>query len=193
MTERLMRVFIAIDINEKIQKSIADLQKHLQNETSFAKGVKWVRPDLMHLTLKFLGDVKDEILNDVCKMTGEVVEKYHSFNLDIEKAGHFGGKSARVLWVGTGDGSEKLRKIANELNEKLQQLGFAPETRGFTGHLTLCRIKNARAGYELAKAAGKYGDFVAGTVLVDKIVVYQSRLSSEGPTYTPIAKYNLMT
>jgi 2'-5' RNA ligase len=186
-----MRVFIAIDINEEVQKAIGKLQKKIQNETRIDKGVKWVRPELMHLTLKFLGDVKDDILNDVCKITGEVVAKYSAFNLDIENAGHFGGNSARVLWVGTGDGNEILAQIAGDLNEKLQHLGFAPETRRFTGHLTLCRIKNAGAGYELARVAQEFGDFEAGTVIVDRIIVYQSQLSSEGPTYTPIAKYNL--
>lgn len=186
-----MRIFIAIDINEEVRKAIGKLQEKIQSETRIDKGIKWARPKLMHLTLKFIGDVKDEILNDVCKMTGEVAAQYPAFSLDIENAGHFGGKSARVLWVGTGDGSEMLAQIVVELNEKLQQLGFAPETRRFTGHLTLCRIKNAQAGYELARAAGKYGDFVAGSVIVDKIVVYQSELSSQGPTYTPIAKYEL--
>jgi len=186
-----MRIFIAIDINNKVQKAIGKLQKKLQNELCFDKGVKWVRPEIMHLTLKFIGDVKDEILNDVCKMTGEVAAQYSPFNLDIEKAGHFGGKSARVLWIGTGNGYEQLRQIADDLNEQLQQLGFAPETRQFTGHLTLCRIKNTKAGYELAKATEKYGDFQAGAVTVGSIIVYQSQLSSDGPTYTALAKYKL--
>ncbi|MBN1795805.1 MAG: RNA 2',3'-cyclic phosphodiesterase [Sedimentisphaerales bacterium] len=186
-----MRVFIATDINDEVRRAIGNLQNKLRGELAFDKGVKWVNPEIMHLTLKFLGEVKDNILNDVCKKTEQVAMKHSVFNLDIEKAGHFGGRSARVIWVGTGGGSEQLAEIANNLDEQLQTLGFAPETRQFTGHLTLCRIKNVKAGAELAKAAEKYSDFQAGTVAVDSIMVYQSQLNSDGPIYTPLAGYNL--
>jgi len=199
-----MRVFIAIDINDEVQKSIGGLQKKLQGEVSFDKGVKWVRPEIMHLTLKFLGEVKDDIINDICKLTGRVAAGYSAFNLDIEKVGHFGslprlasrdaaagGKSARVLWVGTGDGSEQLAQIAGDLDEQFQALGFASQTRQFTGHLTLCRIKNSRMGIELAKAAQQYSGFRAGCTIVDSITVYQSRLDSSGPVYTALANFSL--
>jgi 2'-5' RNA ligase len=187
-----MRIFIAVDIDEDVRKTIAALQRELRQKTSAdERSVKWVDPDKMHLTLKFLGEVKDADITDVCKVTEQVAKKYNSFDLEVETVGHFGGASARVLWVGTTGGSEQLARLANELDERLWDIGFAKETRRFTGHLTLCRIKNYKAGVELAALADSYGPFEAGASLVDSIVVYQSQLTKAGPIYTALGTYKL--
>jgi 2'-5' RNA ligase len=187
-----MRVFIAVDIDEDVRKNIAALQRELrQKARADEKSVKWVNPDKMHLTLKFLGEVKDADITDVCKAAEQVAQGHDAFDLDIETVGHFGGTSARVLWVGTTDGGEQLAQLANELDEQLWAIGFAKETRRFTGHLTLCRIKNHKAGVELAALADNYGPFEAGASLVDSIVVYQSELTKTGPIYTALGTYKL--
>lgn len=187
-----MRVFIAVDIDQKVRKNIAALQRELrQKARAGEKSVKWVNPDKMHLTLKFLGEVKDADIADVCKTIEQVAQGHKVFDLDIETLGHFGGTGARVLWVGTTGGGEQLAQIANELDEQLSAIGFAKETKRFTGHLTLCRIKNHKAGVELAGLADSHGPFEAGTSLVDSIVVYQSQLTKSGPIYTALGTYKL--
>jgi 2'-5' RNA ligase len=145
----------------------------------------------MHLTLKFLGEVKDKNITDVCKAVEMAAEKHKKFELDIEELGCFGGRSARVVWVGCGNGGEKLSRLAEDVDEQFSEAGFAKETRRFTGHLTLCRIKNVKCGFTLADAVRRFGPFRAGTTGVDAITVYQSELTRSGPNYTVLANYRL--
>jgi 2'-5' RNA ligase len=187
-----MRCFIAININEQIRKALADLQEELQGKADIKRGdAKWVNPENIHLTLKFLGEIKDEQIVDVCKITGDVASRHKSFELDIESVGHFGGRSARVLWVGTGQNREKLVQLQQDLERQLDLAGWPREARKFSGHLTLCRIRNARAGVKLAKLAREYEDFKLGTTPADSVSVFQSELTPQGPIYTVLGKYEL--
>ncbi len=187
-----MRCFIAIDIDEQIRKALADLQQELQGIADIKRGdAKWVNPDNIHLTLKFLGEIKDEQIMDVCNITGDVAGRHKAFELDIESVGHFGGKSARVLWVGTGQNCEKLLQLQKDLEQQLDEAGWAREARKFSGHLTLCRIRNARAGAKLAQLTREYKDFKLGTMPADSISVYQSQLTPQSPIYTVLGRYEL--
>ena len=187
-----MRLFIAIDINEEIKNSLGRLQKQIQKQVDIRKGdVKWVNTENVHLTLKFLGEVKDENVTSLCDIVKDVAGRFENFDLDIEKLGCFGGKSARVLWVGTGVGSERLCELANELEEHLAQASWPKENRKYAGHLTVCRIKNTKAGFKLAGICGDFEDFMAGTVAVDSVRIYQSQLTPTGPIYTVIGNFKL--
>jgi 2'-5' RNA ligase len=115
-----MRVFIAIDIDERIRKDLGNLQDELRNKVDIKKSdVKWVNPDNIHLTLKFLGEIKDVQAVDVCNITKEVASRHKNFELALEKVGHFGGRSARVLWVGTGQNSDNLLQWLAQGNKKI--------------------------------------------------------------------------
>jgi len=187
-----MRCFIAIDIDDKTRTAVGDLQQKLQAQAKLARGdCRWVRPEVMHLTLKFLGEINDAESVRVCNIAGQVAARHKSFELDIENVGHFGGKSARVLWVGTGAGADKLCDLQQELEQQLAKAGFATEARGFSGHLTLCRIKNPKAGFKLAQMTEQYKSFRIGTISADSLCVYQSRLTPKGPVYTVLGNYNL--
>jgi 2'-5' RNA ligase len=187
-----MRVFIAIDIDEQIRTALADLQEELQGKADIKRSdTKWVNPENIHLTLKFLGEIKDNQIMDICNITGGVASWHKSFELDIESVGHFGGRSARVLWVGTGQNREKLLQLQQDLEQKLDEAGWPKEARKFSGHLTLCRIRNARAGIKLAQLAQDYKDFNLGTMPVDSVSVYQSQLTPQGPIYTVLGRYEL--
>jgi 2'-5' RNA ligase len=187
-----MRVFIAIDIGEQIRKALADLQDKLQGKADIKKGdAKWVNPENIHLTLKFLGEIKDEQAVDVCNITRDVAGRHESFELDVESVGHFGDKSARVLWVGTGQNCDKLLQLQQDLEQQLDLAGWPSEARKFSGHLTLCRIRNARAGVKLAQLAQQYKDYKLGTAPADSVSVYQSQLTPQGPVYTVLGRYEL--
>lgn len=187
-----MRCFIAIDINEEVRAALADLQEELGERVDVKKGdVKWVRPESVHLTLKFLGEVKDARIMEVCNIVEEVCGRHKSFELDIEQVGCFGGRSARVVWVGTGAGSDSLKRLAEELEGPMAAAGWPKEGREFTGHLTICRVKNASAGVKLARASEEYKDFKAGMITADSVSVYQSQLTPKGPIYTVLANYKL--
>jgi len=187
-----MRCFIAIDIPEDIRADLAALQERLAAEVDIRKGdVKWVQPDSMHLTLKFLGEVPDNQIADVCNIARDVAERHNAFDLSIKEVGCFGGHSARVLWVGAGLDSGELLLLQQDLEDDLDLAGWPREGRKFSGHLTLCRIRNAKVGAKLAQAVGHYRDFDLGTVRATSIVVYESRLRPEGPTYIPLGRYTL--
>ena len=187
-----MRCFIAIDIDEQIRKALANLQDELQSKADIKRSdVKWVNPETIHLTLKFLGEIKDEQVVDVCNITGDVASRHESFELDVESVGHFGGRSARILWVGTGQNGDKLLQLQQDLEQQLDLAGWPGEARKFSGHLTLCRIRNARAGVKLAQMAREYKDFKLGTMPADSVSVYQSQLMPKGPIYTVLGNYRL--
>ncbi len=187
-----MRCFIAIDIDENNRAALGDLQQRLKSEVDIKKSdVKWVKPGNIHLTLKFLGEIRDEQVVEVCNLTKEVAGRHDSFELDIESVGHFGGRSARVLWVGTGKGRENLLQLQKDLEQQLATAGWPPEKRAYSGHLTLCRIRNSKAGFKLAQAAEQYRDFKVGVMPADSVSVFQSELTPTGPIYTVLGDYKL--
>jgi len=187
-----MRVFIAIDIDEQIRKALGRLQDELRGKADIKKSdAKWVNPETIHLTLKFLGEIKDEQVAEVCNITRDVAGRHESFDLDVESVGHFGGKSAKVLWVGMGQNCDKLLQLQQDLEQQLDSAGWPMENRKFSGHLTLCRIRSARAGDNLAQLARQYKDFKLGTMPADSVTVYQSQLKPQGPIYTVLGRYEL--
>ena len=188
-----MRCFIAIDIDEKIREGLAALQTKLQSAADVKRGdVKWVNSNAMHLTLKFLGEIKDDQVADVCNITKDVASRHKNFELVVESVGHFGGKSARVLWVGVGLGCDNLLQLQNDLEQQLASAGWPQESREFTGHLTLCRVRNSKAGLKLAELAEKYKDYKLGTMPADSLSVYQSQLMPEGPIYALLGNCKLI-
>jgi RNA 2',3'-cyclic 3'-phosphodiesterase len=187
-----MRLFVAIDIHGKIRDALSRLQQKLKNSVNIRKGdVKWVEPENIHLTLKFLGEVKDENVIDVCNIVKGIAGKYNRFDLDVEKLGCFGGKIARVLWVGTSIGNDNLAKLAKNIDENLTIAGWGEKENDFAGHLTICRIKNQKAGEKLAAVCEDYKNFRAGTISVDSVLIYQSRLTPQGPVYSTVGNYKL--
>ncbi len=187
-----MRCFIAIDISEGIRKGLAKLQNELRGKADVGKGdVKWVDPEAMHLTLKFLGEIKTEQSVDVCKATEQVAGRHSSFELEVEEVGHFGGNSARVLWVGAGQNCSPLMQLQEDLEQQLELEGWPREGREFSAHLTLCRVRNVKAGTSLVQTIRPYKDLKLGTMPADSLCVYQSELTPQGPIYTPLGRYRL--
>jgi 2'-5' RNA ligase len=187
-----MRCFIAIEIPEDIRAGLAALQKELAGRVDIRKGdVKWVEPQGMHLTLKFLGEVPDNQIMDVCNITRDVAGRHVAFDFAIREVGTFGGRSARVLWVGAGLDCPELLGVQRDLEEQLDQAGWPREARPFSGHLTLCRIRNSKAGEKLANLASQYEDYDLGVVRAGSICVYESQLRPQGPIYTRLGDFAL--
>ena len=136
-------------------------------------------------------EVEVEKIVEVCDIAKDVATRYKSFDLNMESVGHFGGKSARVLWVGTGQGSDELFALQKDLQQQLALAGWPEEQREFAGHLTLCRIRNSKAGIKLAQICEQYKDFKLGVILADSVCVYQSQLKPTGSIYTVLGNYKL--
>ena len=185
-----MRIFIAVDIDEPVRRRIGEIQRELVEATGLRKGpVKWVRPEQIHLTLKFLGEVADNAIRDVCRIAEETARRHGPFDLEVRGLGTF-GRPARVLWAGM-QVIDDLAALQQDLESLLEAAGWKRENRAFAAHLTLCRIKNSYAGRRLAEAIGQYESTFIGPVSVDDIVVYESQLTSAGPVYTAVCRSKL--
>ena len=182
-----MRCFIAIDIDKGIRDRIGRLQRELQQKTGLTRpDVKWVDPALIHLTLKFLGEVRDAEITKVCKIAESVAGNYEDFSINVEKVGSF-GSAARVLWVGIAP-NDALLNLQKELDEQLYRAGWPGDRKQFAGHLTLCRIKKPQAGRKLQGLIKDYDDLSIGSFDADSICLYKSELTSDGPIYTVVSR-----
>ena len=187
-----MRVFIAIDISDKIRKAIADLQKQIASKIDVEKGdLKWVEPNNIHLTLKFLGEINNKQATEVSEIAKTAAQAHQKFTLDIESVGSFGGRSAKIVWVGAGKGNDALLALQKDLDDLLVQAGYPKEEREFSAHLTLCRVNHPIAGVKLGEAIKQFMYLKLGAITADAICVYQSQLTPAGPIYTLLASFRL--
>ncbi len=186
-----MRLFVAVDLDAAVLERIAALQKRLRQAAALPSGqVKWVRPEQMHLTLKFLGQVDDDDVTRVCAIVQETAARHTAFELACRGVGVF-GRPARVVWAGA-DGGDALKTLQRQLDQRFTQAGWAAENRAFSAHLTLCRVKSSSAGHALAEAIEPFENEVFGDVWIDSVAVYESRLTSAGPEYTVVSGARLI-
>jgi 2'-5' RNA ligase len=185
-----MRCFVAIELDESIIEAAGDLQDELKEAADLERGdVKWVKPEAIHLTLRFLGDVAASRIPEVYEIVEKAVGKHAGFKLDIEGTGCF-GKPAKVFWMGVIK-NEKLSALVKDLEKALAKAGWPEEERAFASHLTLCRINSSFAGRKLAEIAEDYKETHFGSITVDSVCVFESELSPVGPRYTMLKRCKL--
>jgi 2'-5' RNA ligase len=186
----LVRTFIAVEIpwevKDKAQRMIAQLR------ASEAK-VKWVAPEHMHWTLKFLGNVDMLEIPAVCEAVKRAVEPLAGFDLEALGAGAFPDvRRPRTVWVGTGRGSEQMIELHDAIEFELAKLGYRSENRRFRPHLTIGRVRQSPQGIdELGRLIEKHAAFDGGVALVDEVVVFSSDLGPDGPAHEPLCHAEL--
>lgn len=178
-----MRCFIAIELSQEIKQALGQIEEELQKKI---RGVKWVKPDNIHLTLKFLGNIEKETVEDIKKILDEVSSGAQPFKIRLSAAGAFPSPSRpRVIWVGIDEGKTESTELADRIDEEVEYLGIEKESRAFHPHLTLARlkflkekdaVKNAFASLKVPQAE----------MSATKITLFQSTLTGEGPIYTAI-------
>jgi len=190
MKEQSLRLFIAIDIGEDIRKQMSSLTAELHN---IVPGMKPVNPDVMHLTIKFLGSTNEKLILQIIDEMKVSVASISSFTLRIAGAGAFPNpERARVVWVGIHtDGNNALTLIKEELDKRLSGLGFEIEERDFKPHLTLARIKFPQKGDKIQNFVNKYSSTEFGTVNVASINLMQSTLLPSSAKYDCIGEVRL--
>jgi RNA 2',3'-cyclic 3'-phosphodiesterase len=180
-----MRCFIAIEVAPAIRQKLAEVTLKLRRALRGSRGgIKWVEPDLIHLTLKFLGDIDEAALATVCGTIDAVALAHSGFELSVEGVGCF-GKPARVVWVGINE-SPALMALQVDLEGRLVAAGFTAEERPFSAHLTLARIKDSAAGKDVPGLIGADRSTRLGSFGVDTLRVFRSELTPQGPIYTVI-------
>lgn len=193
MDDTPIRSFIAIELPADVRSELEKLQGSLKSARfDFAR---WVPAENIHVTLKFLGNISPARVNDIVDVVKELSREFEPFELEIGGIGAFPNlKRPRVLWIGLGGDIDRLQTLQGSLEERLARLGFTKESRGFTPHLTLARLRENMSP-EQRRA---FSDLIAGRsvwlgcrFVVDCISLMKSQLLPSGAVYTRIARTKL--
>ena len=189
--ERL-RLFVAIDLPEDVRESLGRLQTDLRRHD--LPGLRWTRPEGVHLTLKFLGETPASSLAAIEGALARAVREIPSFRLALGAPGTFGGRRGpRVLWVDVEGELQPLQRLQAAVERELAAVGFAPEERGFSPHLTLARVPQPprpglaeRVSRALEAVSALKGEFEA-----TELLLMRSALQPGGAVYSRVAAFPL--
>jgi 2'-5' RNA ligase len=185
-----MRTFIAIDIGKTVAANIGGLQEELRGFLGpRQEGVKWVDPECIHLTLKFLGDVEEGEIAGITEVVAQIVDNFKIFSIEVKKVSSF-GRPPRVIWIGV-NVSDILCRLQSRLDSRLIKIGFEADEKKFVPHLTLCRVKDFAVGKQLKQIIRGFEGFSAGKIQVKSVCVYKSELTKTGPEYTLLSRNEL--
>lgn len=182
------RCFVAIDLPAGLKKELADIQRGL---AGWPAKVKWVEERNFHLTLKFLGDVTPSQVESVTERLGKAASRHQKFTFRISGLGAFPStRNAKVIWAGIRDADRGLTGIRSDIEAVLGELGFTPEAKPFSPHLTLGRVKDLRPVPGLP-------DLIQSLVIKDypvsvqEIKLMSSKLAKSGPEYSCLRLFTL--
>jgi len=178
------RAFIAIELPEEI---IAFIRKIQEGVKSYGFKARWVRPENIHLTLKFLDNINSEDIKKVGDALISAAGENASMSLGAKGIGVFPGvKRPRVIWTGIAGQTKELADLQKTLDGKLETVGFSKEKRPFKGHLTIARIKGKVDARQLIDAMKEFGRFESKTFMADEVVLFKSELKPSGAVYTKL-------
>lgn len=188
-----IRSFIAIELPQEVKDGLASLQTELK----FAGHtfIKWVAPESIHLTLKFLGNILATKVSDIVRTLERVAAEFLPFRLEVSGLGTFPSlRQPRVLWVGIGGQVDQLMTLQQLIDKALIPQGFSPEPRPFTPHLTLARLRQEA----LPRERQSFGELVQKTPFttkyemdVNNISLMRSQLFPTGAVYSRLAQIRL--
>jgi 2'-5' RNA ligase len=184
------RLFVALEPPEPVRRRLAAAAGALRRGAGAAASeVRWVNEDNLHLTLQFLGAVPEERVEAVGRAVAEAAAGARPLSLEVKGAGGFpNARRPRVVWLGLSGDVPALTALAAELGRRLAPLGFPPEARPFSAHLTLGRARDQRGAPGLggALAAASQDEGVAWRAA--DLVLFESHLSPGGPRYEAILR-----
>jgi len=189
-----MRAFIAIELPAKIKDALSEIQNKLKNENL---KTSWIEPQNLHLTLKFLGNLPIEKLEQIKKIAAATIKASPGFKVKLECLGVFPDlRAGRIIWVGANQPPLELKQLVKQLEGQLTETGIPKENRDFCAHITIGRIRNCLSPSNLGKALDKIAmdmpdydfEFNCG-----RITLFESTLGPAGPTYTALKEFNLKT
>ena len=179
-----MRAFIAVPVSEEVKAKIEPFRKQL----GAISGIKAIEPENLHITLFFLGEIGEERKNEVVSAMERISTP--KFQLNFSGAGAFPNPNfIRVLWVGCED--ENLAKLYSELATSVSRMGYALED--FRAHLTVARVKDPAGKPGAQEALGKFKDSDFGSCLIDRVALFKSTLTPDGPVYEEVYEKKLVS
>lgn len=187
--DKTIRAFIAIEMPAKIIDGLKEIQHELKDTSN---KVTWVKPENIHLTIKFLGDIEADKIDSIAGLLEGAAAKSHSFDISVKGVGGFPTiDNPRVLWVGIEESNVNLFALYNNIEDALSAISFAKEERPFKPHLTLGRIKFLKDKKGLRERIERFKDITLGQYMVDSICLFQSRLTPEGAVHIKLEKIEL--
>jgi RNA 2',3'-cyclic 3'-phosphodiesterase len=176
-----LRCFIAIGIPAQLQRNIGECIAILKKHDA---DIKWVTPENLHLTLKFLGNTPDGLLPKIRESLAFVVSTYEPFYIKLYGTGVFPNKKyPRVIWAGLQD-ADGMKDLQEKVERSMAFLGFKGDDREFNPHLTLGRVRSQGKMILLVRELESFEKNEFGIVPVDRILVMKSELTPKGPEYT---------
>ncbi|HHW59628.1 MAG: RNA 2',3'-cyclic phosphodiesterase [Bacteroidales bacterium] len=187
----MKRLFIALPI--ELNKTAKEEIINLQHQLAMYK-IKWVSLENTHLTLVFLGDTDEIHLSTICDAIDSLESEFHKYQIELAGLSIFGNKrSPRVLWTRWLDNDE-TKHLALSLQNKLTPLlSITEKNENFVPHLTLGRIKSLSNIDNFYDVLDKYSNFSFGKYIIDRIILFESKLTSRGPLYTPLHTVKAIT
>lgn len=184
-----MRTFIAIDLDRSIKSNLSALIQRIN--TGSAK-IRWVKPEGMHLTLKFLGDIPEDRVHEIQKALSGLAKDYTRFPLTLKGTGTFPPPPgiARVIWIGIVE-HELLKNLQSRIENELHKIHFPKEKRTFHPHLTLGRVKNPRNIGPILEGLDHHAQDEFGTMDVNRFILFKSTLRPTGAEYTALSEFDL--
>lgn len=182
------RLFIAVTVHP--EDELIDRMSEFQDTFSEDR-VKWVDPEVMHLTLKFLGDTNEELIPEITEKLKSLQSAHAPFNMTITGTGTFGrpGKP-RVIWAGI-EGEEPAQALQKGIEDITSEFGFEPEDRDFRPHLTLARVKFLKDTAKLRSMVREDQDRIFQTLPVEAFHLFESELTPQGPKYRILQSFPL--
>jgi RNA 2',3'-cyclic 3'-phosphodiesterase len=185
----MVRAFIALELPEAARRALVTLQSRLKQERL---AVRWVRPEGIHLTLKFLGDIPMEQIDPIGRALSVAIKGYGPLRLSIKGLGVFPGvRKARVIWAGLIGETAALLDLQAAVEEALAAAGFPRDRRRFKAHLTLGRFKKAPPPPVLVTLLERCSDDAPCDLPLARVVLYRSELRPQGARYTPLLSASL--
>lgn len=178
-----IRSFIAFDIDsELVLKRLLEVQNTLINTGA---NLKLVKPRNIHVTMRFLGNISPPMVDSIHEEMKKI--SFTPFEIELKGLGVFPSlRYARVVWAGIRRGADELTNVFNQLEPRLRSLGFKPDSKGFSPHITIARVKTGRHKAELIKCVGDLADYEFGIIKADCLKLKKSVLTPKGPVYTTL-------
>ena len=182
----LQRLFIALELSKKQIDELDTLQMKIKG---YLEGLRWAKPEEIHLTLKFLGETDEHKIDQIKKAMDNAAARISHFQSQFGGCGVFpSAQKARVIWIGIKEGSASIRHLAEMMENNLSGLGFEPEKRDYNPHLTMARLRYPLSDDLIRRFLDQENSFETSTTNLNKVVLFNSNLTRHGAVHTPIYK-----